>query len=283
VAHGRVLGVMSWVSADEGRTFTEADRAFVEDLAQRAAVAIDNAQLHSETREAATRLQQAVLPERLPEVDGWELASYYGPSGRTEVGGDFYDMLPVGDQVALFVGDVMGRGVAAAAAMAQMRAAVRSYVATDPAPEAVVSRLDTMFRMYDYTQLVTLVYVLADPERDELHVVNAGHPPPLVLRGDGRAETPSGAVSAPLGLQTGPRESFRIPFADTDTLLLYTDGLIERRGEDIDIGQRRLSETCTAIRHDDLALCLDRLVVTVRDHTREDDVAALAARRLPRR
>lgn len=278
IAHGKVLGVMTWVSADEGRLFGEEDLAFVEDLAQRAAVAIDNAQLHSETREAAVRLQRAVLPERLPTMRGWEIASYYSPSGRTEVGGDFYDVLPLGEDVALFVGDVMGRGVSAAAAMAQMRAAVRSYLAIDPAPEIVASRLDMMFEAYGYDQLVTLVYVLADAKRGELRIVNAGHPPPVLLRADGRMETLSQEVTAPLGLGGQHRTEFRVPFANRDTLLLYTDGLIERRDEDIDVGQNRLTSRCSALMKKDLDSCLEQLVIDVRDHTREDDVAALAAR-----
>jgi PAS domain S-box-containing protein len=281
VAQGRVLGVMSWVSADEGRLFTETDLAFVEDIAQRAAVAIDNAQLHSETREAAVRLQQAVLPEVLPAVDGWRFASYYSPSGRTEVGGDFYDVLRVEDKVALFVGDVMGRGVTAAAAMAQMRAAVRSYVALDPSPESVVRRLDTMFDMYEYTQLVTLVYVLADATACELRVVNAGHPPPVILHEDGSLDTVSQHVTAPLGIGVEDRSAFSVPFRGTDTLLLYTDGLIERRDEDIDVGQDRLAAACKALPHEDLTTRLEELVEQVRDHTREDDVAALVARRTP--
>jgi serine phosphatase RsbU (regulator of sigma subunit) len=272
---------MSWVSADEGRLFTAADLAFVEDLAQRAAVAIDNAQLHSETREAAVRLQQAVLPKALPAVDGWRFASYYSPSGRTEVGGDFYDVLRVDGKVALFVGDVMGRGVSAAAAMAQMRAAVRSYVALDPSPESVVRRLDTMFEMYEYTQLVTLVYVLADAAAGELQVVNAGHPPPVILHDDGSLETVSQHVTAPLGIGTEDRSAFTVPFSGSDTLLLYTDGLIERRDEDIDVGQDRLAKACTAPPHEDLTKCLEQLVEEVRDHTREDDVAALVAQRTP--
>jgi PAS domain S-box-containing protein len=281
VAHGKVLGVMSWVSADEGRLFTPADLTFVEDLAQRAAVAIDNAQLHSETREAAVRLQRAVLPEALPEVECWRFASYYSPSGRTEVGGDFYDVLHVDGKVALFVGDVMGRGVTAAAAMAQMRAAVRSYVALDPSPESVVRRLDTMFDTYEHTQLVTLVYVLADAAADELRVVNAGHPPPVILHEDGSLDTVSQHVTAPLGIGAEDRSAFSVPFSGTDTLLLYTDGLIERRDEDIDVGQDRLAQACTALPHEDLTKCLEQLVEEVRDHTREDDVAALVAQRTP--
>ena len=280
IAHGKVLGVMSWVSADEGRLFTESDLAFVEDLARRAAVAIDNAQLHSQTRDAAAHLQRAVLPDRLADVPGWQFASYYSPSGRTEVGGDFYDVVPVPGGVALFVGDVMGRGVEAAAAMAQMRAAVRSYLAVDPSPEKVVRRLDTMFATFDYTQLVTLVYVLADASRNELLFVNAGHPPPVVLRADGALEMISEPVTAPLGLGSQDRTAFRVPFGVDDALLLYTDGLIERRGEDIDVGQSRLAERCSALVHGDLDKCLADLVEAVRDHTREDDVAALVARRV---
>lgn len=280
IAHGKVLGVMSWVSADEGRMFTDADLAFVEDLAQRAAVAIDNAQLHSQTRDAAAHLQRAVLPDRLPEVRGWQFASYYSPSGRTEVGGDFYDVLPVKDGVALFVGDVMGRGVEAAAAMAQMRAAVRSYLALDPSPESVVRRLDKMFATFEYSQLVTLVYVLADTARNELSVVNAGHPPPVVLRADGSLQTVSEPVTAPLGLADQDRTAFRVPFGFEDSLLLYTDGLIERRGEDIDVGQERLAAMCATLQHGNLEECLSDLVESVRDHTREDDVAALVARRV---
>jgi PAS domain S-box-containing protein len=282
-AHGKVLGVMTWVSGSQGRRFSEADRSFVEDVAQRAAVAIDNAQLHSETREAAVRLQRAVLPDRLPEVPGWQFASFYGPSGRTEVGGDFYDVLPVDGGVAVFVGDVMGRGVTAAAAMAHMRAAVRSYVALDPSPEGVMRNLDTMFAKFEYSQLVTLAYAVADTTTDVLEIVNAGHPPPVVLRADGELETLSEPVTAPLGLGLGPqeRQSFSVPFGKADTLLLYTDGLIERRDEDIDVGQRRLNSMCSTLGHGDLQESLKRLVESVRDYTREDDVAALAVRRRP--
>jgi PAS domain S-box-containing protein len=284
VAHGRVLGVMTWVSADESRRFGHADLSFVEDLAQRAAVAIDNSQLHSQTREAAVRLQRAVLPDRLPDLPGWAFASYYSPAGRTEVGGDFYDAIEVEDGVVLFVGDVMGRGVEAAAAMAQMRAAVRAYVALDPSPERVVRRLDTMFESYDSAQLVTLVFVWAPRGGGSLHVVNAGHPPPLLLHTGGRFETLDGEVGAPLGLGLGAqrRRSYTVAFSGTDTLLLYTDGLIERRDEDIDVGQQRLVDACdTLLAHDHLERCLADLVEGVRDHTREDDVAALAARRIP--
>jgi len=162
-----------------------------------------------------------------------------------------------------------------------MRATVRSYVAIDPTPENVMGKLDTMFAMYDYGQLVTLVYVLADPARDELRIVNAGHPPPVLLRATGETDELSDAVSAPLGAGPQERTAFTVPMHEGDTLLMFTDGLIERRDEDIDLGQARLAETAAKLRDGDLSLRLEHLVETVRDHTREDDVAALAARRLP--
>ena len=136
VAHNRVLGVITWVAGDQGRRFDEHDLAFAEDLARRAAVAIDNAQLHTELREMAIRLQRAVLPTAMPRIEGWEVAAHYSPAGHLDAGGDFYDVIPLdGGRVAIFIGDVMGRGVDAAAAMAQMRAAIRALVAVDPEPQ----------------------------------------------------------------------------------------------------------------------------------------------------
>ena len=226
IAQGKVLGVMSWISASEGRQFGAADLTFVEDVAQRAAVAIDNAQLHSQTREAAVRLQRAVLPESLPELIGWQFASYYSPSGRTEVGGDFYDVVELDDgRLVMFIGDVMGRGVEAAAAMAQVRAAVRAYAALDPRPALVLSRLDGMFEHYGSEQLVTLLYLLADPRADTLTVANAGHPPPVLLRTDGSALQLASADGPPLGVGAATRTEEQVGFGVGDTVVAFTDGV----------------------------------------------------------
>ena len=280
VARGRVLGVISWVSAESERLFTDEDLALAEDLAKRAAIAIDNAELHSETLAAATHLQHAVLPEAMPEVAGWEVASHYSPSGRTEVGGDFYDAVPLPDgRMALFVGDVMGRGVAAAAAMAQMRAAVRAFTAVDPTPEVVMGSLDVMFAQFPTEQLVTLVYAVVDPHRDLLLVCNAGHPPPVVLRADKSTEQLPDANGAPLAIVPQARRQTAVPFHVGDTVLAFTDGLIERRDEDIDAGQQRVLDALTTLGAPDLSLALDAVVEQLRDPDRDDDVAALAARR----
>ncbi len=280
VARGKVLGVITWVAAESGRLYGSDDLALAEDLAKRAAIAIDNAELHSETLEAAVRLQHAVLPETIPPVDGWEIANHYSPAGRTEVGGDFYDAIPLADgRLVLFVGDVMGRGVAAAAAMAHMRAAVRAYTAVDPTPAVVMRNLDLMFAQYPTEQLVTLAYMLIDPERDELLVANAGHPAPVILRGDGSTEQLPSANGTPLATVPQRGEPVAVPFLAGDTVLVFTDGLIERRDEDIDQGQERVLGVLPTLVRPDLGAALDEVVNLLRDPSRDDDVAAVAARR----
>jgi serine phosphatase RsbU (regulator of sigma subunit) len=188
-------------------------------------------------------------------------------------------VLPLdGEWVALFVGDVMGRGVSAAAAMATMRAAVRAYVAVDPTPAAVLSRLDVMYTRYPTDQLVTLVYLVADPERGELVVANAGHPPPLLLRADSSVEQLPSADGAPLGVPAQQRGQTVATFGTGDTLIAFTDGLIERRDEDITEGQDRLRQAVAVMSGGDLDEALARMVEAVRDPSRDDDVAAVAAR-----
>jgi GAF domain-containing protein len=279
--HDRVLGVITWVTGSEGRRFDADDLAFGEDLAHRAAVAIDNAQLHTQLRDVALQLTHAVLPDRLPDLPDWEHAVRYLPAGRTDTGGDFYDVVPLPDgRVALFVGDVMGRGVHAASVMAQMRSAVRTLIALDPDPAAVMNGLDLVFDRLELDHLVTLVYAVADSRAGQVDTVNAGHPPPLVVR-PGGVEVVSGPDTMILGAGGGDRSIVRTPLQPGDTLLVYTDGLIERRHEDIDDGLARLTAACLGPGepfHGDLAAVLERLVDSLRDPTRDDDVAVLAVR-----
>jgi serine phosphatase RsbU (regulator of sigma subunit) len=279
-ARGRVLGAMTWVISDDLRRYTESDARFAEDLARRCALAIDNSQLYSQTLETAVQLQNAVLPDLSNGIPGWLLATHYSPAGRTGVGGDFFDAIDLPDgRLVLFVGDVMGRGVAAAAAMAQMRAAIRAHVVIDPDPALVGDKIDLLMETYDMQQLVTLVYVVIDPSRDELRAVSAGHPPPVVVRADGTTEQLVLDEGAPLGVQSEARKVATYPFRDGDTLLAFTDGLVERRDEDIDVGQKRILDAAAALAGPKLQQDLDRLVENARDRTHEDDVAALAVRR----
>ena len=281
IARDRVLGVITWVWAESDRRYTLDDLAMAEDLGTRAAIAIDNAELHSETLAAAVQLQHAVLPDDLPSVVGWDVANHYSPSGRTEIGGDFYDTVPLSDgRVVLFVGDVMGRGVTAAAAMVQMRSAVRAYAAVDPTPDVVMAKLDLMFAQYPTDQLVTLVYLLVDPAHDELVVTNAGHPPPVILRADLSTEQLPLAEGPPLGALPEDRWQVTVPFHEGDLILAFTDGLIERRDEDINMGQDRVLRELPSLARPDLAAALDDFVKVLRDPSRDDDLAVLAARRI---
>jgi len=271
---------MTMVMAESDRRYSEQDLGFASDLGRRAALAIDNSHLHTETLEAAVRLQHAVLPELPAEIPGWEVASYYSPSGRTEVGGDFFDVLPQPDgRLVVCVGDVMGRGVRAAASMAQMRAAIRAYVAVDPDPTHVLGMMDRLFTAYEIGQLVTMVYLITDTAGGQVSMMNAGHPPPVVLRSDGSVEQLLSTGDPPLGTGEGDREITSFSLRAGDLVLAFTDGLIERRGEDIDVGQLRVAEAVTDLGRGPLTERLEQLVSRISDHTRSDDVAALALRR----
>lgn len=279
LVRGRVSGVLTWGSTDPARRYDEDDVSFAEHLARRAASAIDNADLYGQTRAVAEQLQRAVLPDRLEGTDDWEVAWRYEPSGRTEVGGDFYDAFPLGDgRHVAFVGDVMGRGVAASAAMAQMRAAVRAFASADPTPEAVLTALDTMVTQFETEQLVTLVYVLADARAGVLRVASAGHLPPFVVRRGGRVDRLPDADGPPLGLGLR-RTGTTVPFGEGDTLLLVTDGLVERRDEDIETGLDRLRLAVGALGGPSLDTGLGEVMARVADAASDDDVAALVLRR----
>jgi PAS domain S-box-containing protein len=282
LARDTVLGAMTMVMAESERRYDQKDFGFATDLGRRAAIAIDNSHLYTETLEAAERLQRAVLPELPDTIPGWEIATYYSPAGRTEVGGDFFDVLQQSDgRVVAFVGDVMGRGVRAAAAMAQVRAAIRAYIAVDPEPIHVLEQMDRLFDAYDVGQLVTIVYLIADAAHDQVVMANAGHPPPVILRTDGTVEQLTSTGNPPLGTPGGGREVTTFPLGAGDLVLCFTDGLIERRGEDIDVGQLRVVKAITELLDGPLPAGIERMVSRIRDNTRSDDVAALALRRRP--
>lgn len=279
-ADDKLFGTISWINGETGRRFSTDDLPFVEDLGRRAGIAIDNALLHSELREVAERLQEAVRPAALPQPAGWQLGATYSSAGRASVGGDFYDVIPLNDgRVAFAIGDVMGRGVAAAAAMSQIRAALRALVAVDPDPGTVLTRLDLLYERFPSEQLVTLVYALADPDLDQLVMSCAGHPAPVVVRADGTADF-VGASGTILGVGAPGRQSTAVPFLPGDSLLMYTDGLLERRDEAPEVSDARLLRTYRTMAPEPVAEELQQFVAEMRDPSRDDDVAVLVARRL---
>jgi anti-anti-sigma factor len=228
-------------------------------------------------------LQRSLLPERMPEIPGVALASRYLPgSAGLDVGGDWYDvfLLPNG-RVALTIGDVVGRGVASAAAMGQLRTALRAYALDAGSPGAVVERLSRLVHEFESAQMATLVYAVLDPDTGQLTFASAGHPPPLLVGPGATARFLDDGRSPPLGVWQGTVRDATVTMEPGATLLLYTDGLVESRTESIEQSLEAFRRS--VLDHDgDLdALCDDRILRSPRPQASDDDVALLALRLMP--
>lgn len=255
VARRRMLGVMGLVLASPERGFTPDDVDLARDLGRRAALALDNVRLYEQEHTVADTLQRSLLPE-LPDVDGIESAAHYvSASTAAEVGGDFYDLLPLPDgSTALVIGDVVGHDVAAAAAMGHLRGLIRACLwdAANPDPSTVLSRVDRLVQGLRVAAFATMVYVRAvRPEIPGgtwlLQVGNAGHPPPLLRLPDGSVRPFDGATGLLVGVdESTHRETRTTEVPPGTTLLLYTDGLVERPGSDLDQGIAELCERLVA-------------------------------------
>jgi serine phosphatase RsbU (regulator of sigma subunit)/anti-sigma regulatory factor (Ser/Thr protein kinase) len=247
-------------------------------VAERVAVALERARLYEREHTVSTALQRSLLPGDLPAVPGTRTAVRYQPAGwGLEAGGDWYDAVeqPSGT-VAFAVGDVVGRGVPAAAMMGQLRHALRAYLAEGHDPAAALSRLDALVDRSGPGTLATVACVAYDPRTGELAYASAGHPPPLLVPPDG----PPRFLDHPLGLPIGviPDASFdqrRATLAPGSVLLLFTDGLVEDRELPIGDGLERLREAVAT--DPDLDRWLEGVVerMTARRSV-DDDVAAVA-------
>jgi PAS domain S-box-containing protein len=285
VARRRTLGALALVKADD-RTFNRDEIELAEDLAARAALAMDNVRLYQQEHTVADTLQRSLLPE-LPEIAGLESAAHYvSASTAADVGGDFYDLLHLPDgSVGIAIGDVVGHDVAAAAAMGHLRGVLRAVVweAVDGDPGSVLARVDRLVQGLRVASLATMVYVRAerptaagDPWR--LHVANAGHPPLLLREPSGAVRLVDGATGLLVGVDAAThRETLTFDVPRGSTLIAYTDGLIERPGLDLDHGIQALCERIAATPAGAGAreLC-DAAVSGALDH--RDDVALLAVR-----
>ena len=240
-AGGELFGAVA-VAGPNGATPAGQRGALVAHAAERAALIIRRALLLEREQHVASTLQHDLLPQSLPDLPGVSLAAHFRAGGHgIEVGGDWYDVIPLaGGRVGLVVGDVAGRGVAAAARMGQLRSVARAYALEGHAPAAFAQRMNVYHRALSPDDLTTLVYAVIEPDVGRLRFVNAGHPPPLLVpaaarRGCSRASTP------PLGVSDLPvHPETVVDFPPGSAVVLYTDGLIERRGEGVDIGLRRL-------------------------------------------
>ncbi|APS20637.1 PAS/PAC sensor protein [Streptomyces sp. Tue 6075] len=228
-------------------------------------------------RETAVTLQRSLLPQELEQPDDLRIAATYQPGGTdAAVGGDWYDVITLGaGRTALVIGDVMGRGVRAAAVMGQLRTAVRAYARLDLPPHEVIQLLDVLAAEIDASQIATCVYAVHDPNEGRLVYASAGHLPILVRDEDGTVQRAADPTGPPLGTGGWVHTSGTIALPPGSTAVLYTDGLVERRSEDIDEGVASLARALAGAKGSPQVVC-DRLIRSLgvtAEH--DDDVAVL--------
>jgi anti-sigma regulatory factor (Ser/Thr protein kinase) len=284
VVEGRLLGVLH-AGTRQPRVFSGDDVALLELAAERLAVALDHSRLYEREHAVAATLQRSLLPDQLPDISGTTIATRYVPAvAEVEVGGDWYDVIPLAaGRVGLAMGDVVSRGVRAASVMGQLRNALRAYALDGHPPAVVLERLHAMLRTLERREMATLAYMVLDPIALSYTLASAGHPPPLVLAAEGGVclieegrGPPLGAVAEAVYSETSGAVS---PGA---TVLLYTDGLVERRDMWLDEGMERLVlETEAAVGAAPEALLERLLKALVPEGGARDDVAALAVQLTP--
>jgi anti-sigma regulatory factor (Ser/Thr protein kinase)/putative methionine-R-sulfoxide reductase with GAF domain len=280
---GRVIAVMH-VGTLQRREFDEEDISAMQHAADRAAVAIENAQL-SEQRAVTEIMQRTLLPHALPEVPGVRFSAKYLPAGSgVKIGGDWYDVLQLANgRLAFVIGDVVGRGVLAATVMSEIRTALRAYLAEGHELSHVMALLNDLLVSMGRNRSATATIFEFDLERGELEAVSAGHLPALLMTPDGEAGYLEQLQGLPLGISIGQEYTPQLySFPVGSALLLYTDGLIERRGESIEEGLTRLRTAAEGPGTAGDVSLADRVYHGLLDETTlEDDVALLAIESLP--
>ncbi|MEV6327589.1 SpoIIE family protein phosphatase [Streptomyces sp. NPDC051909] len=278
VARGKVLGTVSVTRLRHREPFDEEDRILMDEVVARAATNIDNARLYTTQRQAALTLQRSLTNNALPDVPGLQLTGRYLPASDHDVGGDWFDVVPLpGGRTALVIGDVMGHGIHAAAVMGQLRTAVRTLARHDIPPARMLSSLDAVVDDLGEDEMATCVYAVYDPADARLTVARAGHPPPAAVTPDGTVTFLDGSPGTPLG--TGAHEfcTQEVTLPAGGLLVLYTDGLIEARDQDLDQGMARVAGALRAMDRPLDAVC-DELLAGLPEGPAQDDVAVLLAR-----
>ncbi|MGW2047046.1 SpoIIE family protein phosphatase [Streptomyces sp. NPDC001858] len=282
IARGEVLGALDLKRTRNPLPFGRDDLLLARELAARAAVQIDNARWYQNARTTALTLQRSLLPSHPPVTGGLEVASRYQPAGATtEVGGDWFDVIPLEDgKTALVVGDVMGSGIDAAAAMGRLRTATTTLASLGLDPAVLLEHLDRITQGLDHS-IATCVYAVHDPRLGSCRIANAGHLPPARVRPGRPPELLDLPTGAPLGVGGVAFSTTEVDFTPGDQLLLYTDGLVETRTDSLDA---RL-DALLALLDDPVRpleeLC-DLLLEALHHPANHDDVALLVARALTR-
>ncbi|MFD9396000.1 SpoIIE family protein phosphatase [Streptomyces sp. NPDC060000] len=292
-ARGSTLGVVIFARHRHPEPFRQDDLVLAEELVARAAVCIDNAWRYTRERATAVTLQRSLLPRGLPEQSAVEVASRYLPAdARAGVGGDWFDVIPLsGARVALVVGDVVGHGIHASAAMGRLRTAVRTLADIDLPPDELLTHLDDLVgRLATEADALgegepagdvgaTCLYAVYDPVSRRCTVARAGHPLPAVVSPDGTVELLALPTGPPLGLGGLPFESIEVELPEGSLLALYTDGLIRSRSRDSDIDDS-LARLCRALAEPSASLDVvcDSVLDRMLPRLPADDVAFLVAR-----
>jgi PAS domain S-box-containing protein len=277
---GAALGALRF-SFNRPRQITEEERVFLEALAGQCALALERATLYEREHTTAETLQRSLLLDTLPEVPGMILAARCLPvTSTTEIGGDWYDAFRLPDgRLAVATGDVMGKGLTAAAGMGRVRNALRALALTDPRPAAVLAGLDRLFLATELAEQVTTVaYLVVNPLTGEGVAGNAGHLPPLLLSPDGPPRLDPAEAGTPLGWAS-PREQYAFRLPPGNTAVLYSDGLVENRKRGLDAGLDELvavaakaPDTATSDPGQLLNYLVDRMLT---GYEQDDDVTVL--------
>jgi PAS domain S-box-containing protein len=283
LAGGRLTGVVEVGTVE--RRLNDEDLALLRLTADRVALAIDHVRLYEREHRIAETLQRSLLPERLPQLPGLAVAARYRPAAaEAEVGGDWYDVIPIpGGRVGLVMGDVAGKGLAAASMVGRLRSALRAYALEGHDPGIVVERLNRLvWTELGESEMATLIYVTIDPAEGTIRWVNSGHLPPLLVVGDRLPHFLEGGRSVPLGVLPFPNyEENTVAIEPGGTVVLYTDGLVERVGAHIDDGLALLVDAVRAAPDNPDSLCDHLLQALVPAEGTADDVALLALQNTP--
>ncbi|MFE8949781.1 SpoIIE family protein phosphatase [Streptomyces sp. NPDC007856] len=287
------LGVANFYRTADSPPFEPEDLAFAEELAARAAVALDNARRFTREHAMAVTLQRSLLPRRQPEQDALEVAWRYLPA-EAGVGGDWFDVIPLtGTRVALVMGDVVGHGLHAAATMGRLRTAVHNFSTLDLPVDEVLGNLDDLVVRMDNEENTgdaadrhegagvagaTCLYAVYDPVAETCTMARAGHPEPVVVRPDGTVMCPAVPASAPLGLGGYPFEAVDVSLPEGSQLVLFTDGLVEDRTHDIDVGMKRLHRALAGSGNRTPEETCQAVIDAVKPSHSCDDIALLTAR-----
>jgi PAS domain S-box-containing protein len=287
LAAGSAIGALRF-SFSRPRKITDEERVFLEALAGQCALAVERASLFEREHTTAETLQRSLLPDRLPSVPGIILDARYLPVTRNmEIGGDWYDAFRLPDgRLAVAAGDVMGKGLSAAAGMGRVRNAQRALALTDPRPAAVLAGLDRLFTATELDEQVTTVaYLVFDPVSGEGLAGNAGHPPPLLMSSGAPPRLDLGEAGTPLGWAS-PRQQYVFRLPPGHTAVLYSDGLVENRRRGLHSGLDELvavaGQAAPEVAEDPARL-LEYLVDRMLTGYEQDDDVTVLVLHVPRR